>query len=180
MKKTFKRNGGFTIIETLVAVLIVVTAVTAAASAVQSGLSSYIFSKDQIISFYLAQEGFEHIRTLRDGNRINNRHWLSGIAETTADPCYFGKYCYVTNVESWQPLSCPGGAGSCPLLRYGNNVGSGVSFYGYTSSWPETIFRREITLTRINDDEVAVTVTVNWSKGSVNRQFKARENLFNW
>ncbi|MEK7147951.1 MAG: hypothetical protein AAB758_01495, partial [Patescibacteria group bacterium] len=55
-----------------------------------------------------------------------------------------------------------------------------TGFYGYNSSWTQTVFRREIQLTSISADEVAVTVTVNWSKGLVNKQFKARENIYNY
>ena len=61
-------NKGFTIVESLVAIIILVLAITGATAVVQTSLSSYIFSKDQIVSFYLAQEAFEQIRNLRDEN----------------------------------------------------------------------------------------------------------------
>ena len=52
-----KTKKGFTIIESLVAISILTLAITGATSAIQAGISSYTFSKDQIIAFYLAQEG---------------------------------------------------------------------------------------------------------------------------
>ncbi len=167
------KEKGFTIIETLVAISILVSAVVGTMSAVQSGLSSHIFSKDQIIAFYLAQEGFEQIRNIRDENRLNGEHWLEGIAEDINDPCYFGKICRVSPVETTDLTTC---SGSCPKLGQSNTTG----FYGYNSLWPETVYKREISLTEINDHEVAVTVTMTWSKGVVTREFRARENLFNW
>jgi len=165
---------GFTIIESLVAISILVAAVLGTMTAVQSGLSSYLFSKDQVIAFYLAQEGFEQIRNIRDENRLNNRPWLTGITQNSSDPCYFGQACYVSPVESSTPTRCSA-PGSCPKVRQNTS-----GFYGYDLSWPETNFRREITISSVNSDEIAVTVTVNWSKGAVNRQFKAKENLLNW
>lgn len=166
---------GFTIIESLVAIAILISVIIGATTAVQSGISSYIFSKDQIVAFYLAQEGFEQIRNLRDENRLAGRHWLSGIAETTNDPCYFGSACTVSPVETSELSRCSS-PGSCPNLRQDAATG----FFGYNAAWPVTIYRREIELSSVNTDEVAITVTVNWLKGILTRQFKARENILNW
>ncbi len=168
------RQKGFTIVETLVAVAILVTAVIGTTSAVQSAISSYLFSKDQITAFYLAQEAFEQIRNIRDENHLNNRNWLTGLAETGSDPCYFGQPCRVDVLNrTTSPAAC---SGTCSLLR--QEVATG--FFSYDPLWPETNFRRTIVLSSINPNEIAVTVTVNWGKGVVSRQFKARENLLNW
>jgi prepilin-type N-terminal cleavage/methylation domain-containing protein len=169
------KNSGFTIIESLVAVAILVTVIIGATGVMQSGISSYIFSKDQIAAFYLAQEGFEQIRNLRDENRLNSRDWLYDIAENSSDPCYFGSACTVSPVETSSATRCSS-PGSCPNLRQDPDTG----FFGYNTLWNETIFRREIELSSINADEVAVTVTVDWHKGVLSRQFKARENLLDW
>jgi type II secretory pathway pseudopilin PulG len=168
-------KSGFTIIESLVAIAILISAIIGATMAVQTGLASYTFSKDQIIAFYLAQEGFEQIRNIRDANQINNRPWLTGLAAVSSDPCYYGQACLVDPTATAIAVRCAS-PGNCPFLHQDSVNG----FYGYTSAWPTTRFRREITLSSVNSEEIAVTVTVNWTKGSATRQFKARENLFNW
>lgn len=175
INRTRSASSGFTLVETLVAIAVLVVVVMGTMTAVQGGISSHIFSKNQIIAFYLAQEGFEQIRNIRDENRINNVNWLTGLAALSSDPCAFGQACTVSPVESAIPVRCPS-VGSCPKLRQSSTTG----FYGYDSNWAETVFRREITLTSINANEISITVTVDWSKGAVTRQFKARENLFNW
>ena len=169
------KNTGFTIVESLVAIAILVFIIIGASSAIQTGISSYIFSKDQIIAFYLAQEGFEQIRNTRDENSLKNQHWLTGLALDTSDPCFFGNACIVDPVNTNTPTRCSS-VGNCPVLRQNATTG----FFGYDSLWPATIFRREIVLTQINSEEISIQVTVNWSKGIVNRQFKARENILNW
>lgn len=172
-----KRSKGFTIVESLVAIIILIFAVTGVASAIQISISSYIFSRDQIIAFYLAQEGFEQIRNIRDENRLKLQpSWLTGIAAIPSDPCYFGKACTVDPVNSNNAIECVGGPDDCQVLK--QNVDTG--FYGYEPAWSDTIFKRKIVLTRINDKEISILVTVDWSKGIVDRQFRARENLFNW
>lgn len=178
MKKNFKKRnktGGFTIVESLVAITILVLVVTGVASAIQTGISSYIFSKDQIIAFYLAQEGFEQIRNIRDENGLKNQPWLTGISVAPGDPCFFGSACIVDPVLSNIPVRCSA-PGNCPILRQNASTG----FFGYDSAWPATIFTREIVLTQINAKEISILVTVDWSKGLTNRQFNARENLLNW
>ena len=165
-----KFGAGFTIIESLVAITILILAVTGAASVIQTGISSYIFSKDQIIAFYLAQEGFEQIRNIRDENSINNKDWLTDLTG-----CFSGNACTVSPAESSVVTVCSG-AGNCPVLRQNPNTG----FFGYDLSWTPTIFKREIVLTQINANETSILVTIDWSKGLVNRQFRARENILDW
>lgn len=179
MNKTLnKRKGaksGFTIIESLVAITILVVVVTGAMSAVQTGISSYTFSKDQIIASYLAQEGFEQLRNIRDENWLNSRNWLTGIAEVGGDPCATGKACTVSPFEPTNVFACSS-LGSCPYIR--QDPVSGV--YGYNAAWTVTPFRREITLTPVNADEVSIEVTIYWSKGASTREFNVRENILNW
>ncbi|MEX0919322.1 MAG: prepilin-type N-terminal cleavage/methylation domain-containing protein [Parcubacteria group bacterium] len=170
------KQKGFTLVESLVAISILVMAITGATSAIQSGISSYIFSKDQIIAFYLAQEGFEQIRNIRDENSLSDRHWLAGLAEDSDDPCYFGEACYVDPVNSTQAIRCELGPGQCPVLRQDDTNG----FFGYDVSWSPTIFTRDITLSSVDDDELTITVEVTWSKGIVSRSFTAKENIMNW
>lgn len=175
MNQKLSNQKGFTIVESLVAIAILVVAVIGATSAVQTGLSSYTFSKDQITAFYLAQEGLEQLRNLRDENHLNELNWLAGIAQTASDPCYFGQACTVSPVETSATIRCTS-IGSCPFLREDTTTG----FFGYNSSWPLTKFKREIVLTSVNASEVSAKVTVSWSKGLVNRNFEARENILNW
>jgi hypothetical protein len=167
------KNQGFTIVESLVAIAVLITVVMGTMAVVQSGISSYIFSKDQITAFYLAQEGFEQIRNLRDENRQKNLHWLSGISQQSSDPCYFSNACYVDVVANPVPIRCS--EPSCPVMRQSVN-----GFFGYDLAWNPTKFTRVITLSSLNDNEIAITVEVSWTKGAVSKSFKARENLFNW
>lgn len=170
-----KLNKGFTIIESLVAITILVTVITGAMTAVQTGISSYTFSKNQIIANYLAQEGFEQLRYIRDTNALNNLPWLTSIAADADDPCYFGETCTVSPLETTEAIRCSA-PGSCPVIREDPVNG----FHGYNAAWAATPFRREIVLSSINGNEIAATVTIYWTKGSVTREFKVRENIFDW
>lgn len=168
------KKKGFTLVESLVAIALLITVITAAYAAAQSGLSGAILSKEEVAAFYLAQEGVEEIRNLRDNNSLTGDNWLAGIAQQSTDNCFYGKACYVdatTNV-----LSACTAPTSCPVMRQEPTTG----LYGYDSSWLLSPFTRTITLTQINSDEVSILVTVTWSKGTLNRNFHVRENILNW
>jgi prepilin-type N-terminal cleavage/methylation domain-containing protein len=170
------KTKGFTIIETLVAVTILATVVIGAMTAAQAGLSSYAFSKDETTAIFLAQEAIEQIRNIRDENRLNDRYWLNSIGQSGGDACAFGNACMVDPVAGSSTTICTGGPGNCPVLRQDATTG----FFGYNAAWTPTKFTRQIILTEISADEIVITVTVNWTKGILSRQVKARENIFNW
>jgi type II secretory pathway pseudopilin PulG len=170
-------NRGFTIIESLVAITILMMVIIGVSSAVQTALSSNILSKEQVIAFYLAQEGAEQIRNMRDNNGIVGiNDWLTGIASVSSDPCYFGKACMI-DVTTNTINECPGPS-SCPVLRQDLVRG----YYGYDPTWTPTIYERVITLSQVpgSSKEIIIFVTVKWSKGLIDRQFSIRSNIINW
>jgi Tfp pilus assembly protein PilV len=171
MRKNLQK--GFTIVESLVAITIMVAAVIGTMTAVQTGISSYLLSKEQITAFYFAQEGFEQLKNMRDQNNLEGEDWLSGITEQATDPCYFGEKCTVSPVESVEATRC---TGSCAALRQDPVEG----FFGYNAAWTPTIYSREIVLAPVNSNEISATITITWSKGLIERSFKARENILNW
>lgn len=155
--------SGFTLVETLIAISILVMAVTGAFAAAQNGISSAVFSKDQIAAFYLAQEAVEHIRNMRDQNGLSGAPWLTGLS--------LGQTYRVDAVND-EIEPCSGNSCTVKLSEEG--------FYNHETG-TDTNFRREVSLEEIvPNQEVAITVVVTWSKGVVQRTFTARENIFNW
>lgn len=178
IKTNIHRRKGFTLIETLIAISILVLAVTGAFAAAHNGVTSAIFSRDQVTAFYLAQEGIEQIRNMRDRNGLQSPgvNWLTNIATLSTDPCYFGggaRSCRVDIVNN-TIVSC-GAPGNCPVLKFDSSNG----FYNYVTG-VNTKFKREIQLTQISANEVAIDSSVTWSKGLINRTFTAHEIIFNW
>jgi prepilin-type N-terminal cleavage/methylation domain-containing protein len=181
--KILKIHKGFTLVETLVAIGILVVAITGAFTASQSGLSSYLNSKNQAIAVNLAQESIEMIRAYRDSNRmVAGTDWLENFA-SPGDPCYFGNTCQLSVLNSTENETCPGGLGTCDYLRQDPVTG----YYNYDPSSTQTVFKREIQITPIYPvgcttacTEVSVLVSVTWSKGASIKQYKTRENLFSW
>lgn len=66
MKKIITQTSGFTLIETLVAVTIIAFAVTGPLFTASRALVAAEIARDQLTASYLAQEGVEYVRAMRD------------------------------------------------------------------------------------------------------------------
>lgn len=174
-----KFSKGFTLVETLVAISILSLSIAGAFTAVQSGIQSSTMAKDQITAFYLAQEGMEFIKNIRDENALKSisgisTSWLAGLSSNPSDPCFFGKTCIVDSpLKSVSP--CSAGFGTCPNIKQ-----EGTTYlFGYTPSWTDTAFKREIQFQSITANEVRVIIKISWTNRSLQKSFQATQSLFN-
>jgi len=189
MKNTQK---GFTLPETLIAILILTTSIAAFATVTQRGLSSAQLSRDQITAFYLAQEGIEFVRSVRDGNKLANVNWLTSfifpgvsdcVSPTGTEHCLFSFFSNNGDMENslsriigrCNPLPCP-------PLEY--HTTRGVYGYGFPANAREiTRFTRDIAIVNnpagTDPDEAEIRVTVSWSTPSGARSVLLVEQIRN-
>lgn len=155
-----KRAAGFTLIEALVALVILTVALGPALILSSNILSTASVVKNNLVAANLAQEGIEIIRALRDTNWFNGNSFDSGLAN--------GVYRLEWNSDSLLSL------GSNPPLKLDNGL------YNY-STGTDTIFKRTITLTKINASELKVVSDVTWTeRGERARDVNIESHLFNW
>lgn len=70
---------GFTLFEVLVSLLIILIGIIIISQFLPSFITSSIFLNLEFTASYLAQEGIELVRNIRDSNLINDRPWNKGI-----------------------------------------------------------------------------------------------------
>lgn len=184
--KFYKKNLGFTLIETMVAISILSMSILGTFTAVQSALQNSTFAKDQVTAFYLVQEVMEFMRNTRDSNNLYSianpstpHDWLYGISGP-GDPCEFGKVCRVDVPANGAMTRCGDSFGTCPVITQDINpdsTGSGLFGYGYARP---THFRREVQLQPISATEIVVRVKISWSSGVFNKNFQVEQTLMNW
>lgn len=180
---------GFTVVEALVAISILLMAITGAFSVAQSSLQSSSLAKNRTTAYFLAQEGIEYIRNLRDHNgiaalieRTSNISWLEGFGED-GDPCEVDVgTCYYDVLPDGQTVLNECVNGNCPNLFIDNET----HLFQYGTQGPlgayDSGFNRTIRLFSVpnNDNEIEVRVEVTWLQGSVQKSLLISENLFNW
>ncbi len=183
-----ERSGGFTVLESIVAIFILSLAISGAFSAVRQGLMSTSMAKDEVKAFYLAQEAIEIVRNLRDANRLANANgiptnWLNIIQGCIDATCMVD----ITGAFGANPpiylSACGDDWGACPYLKQqtGNSAGNDYLLYGHNegSNWTATNFKREMQIEQLSSDEISITVRITWERGILDYEYETQTNLFN-
>lgn len=159
-KSPLRSSKGFTLIEALVS-LVVLTIALGPALVLSSNISSTAsIIQNNLVAANLSQEGLEVIRALRDAN------WYNGLSFDTGLPD--GIYRIDWNSNDLTSL------GSNPPLKITNGL------YNY-SSGTDTSYKRTITITKINSEELRIVSEVSWTeRGERARSVKAESHLFDW
>ncbi|MEN9390465.1 MAG: hypothetical protein RLZZ283_565 [Candidatus Parcubacteria bacterium] len=172
MKETTK---AFTLIETLVAITVLLVSLAGPMSLAAQALQSAYYARDQVTAFYLAQEGIEYIRAIRDQNYLAGNAWLTGLE--SGESCV-GAYCYV-DLVSFTHHRCAGASdpASCPRIKM-SSIGK---LYNHASG-DDTKFTRSVIITPVGlgDTQVIISVRVQWISAGINRTFDLSERIYNW
>lgn len=174
---------GFTLIETLIAVMILAVTISGPLSIAARSLNNSLVAKEQIVAFFLAQDGVEYVRYVRDTNTLKSGDWITGVGGTgTVDltPCLDANGCQVDTTSNTPydiPTVC---SATCDRLYY-DSVNMRYTYTTSGSGITKTVFTRKIALTNINSHEYKLTVTVSWQDlGNTTRQVTVNENIFAW
>ena len=180
LKQKLPLDKGFSFIEVLVSIFILVIAITASFSVLRGILSYNVTNSSRLVAAYLAQEGIEIVRNIRDGNWLESRSnslisWDEGIG--TGSNCVGANGCVADYNHSYssdqKDPKLPAYTGQ-PL-----NIDS-YGLYGYGSSTTPTKFQRKIVITPEGINELKVNVTVSWQEKGRSNTLSALENLYNW
>jgi prepilin-type N-terminal cleavage/methylation domain-containing protein len=172
-----KNSRGFTLIETIVAISILSVGIVIIYGVFYNMYIEASSRNHSLKATYLAQEGVEVVRNMRDNNWISQAgDWKQGIDSGNCnDGCYF-EADYKTGV----------GAGLSPNVgRLLNVDGQGIYSYDESGDNAPTIFKRKITITGSNDlfgssDVFRVDSTVSWQNSGKEFLINIVEFLYNW
>jgi len=182
MIKFFKQNNkksGFTLVETLIAISIFSVSIVALFSVLAQGISNTNYAKKKIIAGYLAQEGIEYIRNMRDSYVLysvtTGKNWAQfKFALASCNPgneCGFNNSVYVTNPNFI--FKCTTNLNGCNLYLNNGN-------YNSNSSGSDSGFTRKIWMSIVKPYEVKIFSKVSWMQGSGIHDITLTEDLFNW
>lgn len=151
---------GFTLLEVIIAIFILTVGIAGAYTLITQTISSAAISEERLIAAYLAQEGIEIGRNIRDGNWLEGATWNTGLTGcSTGCEADFDDSSLVASASRY--LKIDGG------------------FYNYDSG-TNTKFKRKITIIPEGTDILKVSVLVEWQERGRTHQLSAQENLYNW
>lgn len=157
-----------TFLELLVAVFVLIVGISGTVGLIQRTISSASMAASQLKAAYLAQEGIEVVRNIRDSSWVNNHTWLNNINDNCS--C-----CEVAYDHDGNTGMTPCSGGNPRQLTFFNG------FYGYSTNpaAEESVFSRRIRTSMVGD-YLRVEATVFWFERGDTRSVTVVENLYNW
>lgn len=183
----------FTLIETLIAVSILTLSIAGPLFTASRATIAARVARDQLVASYLAQEGLEYVRAMRDneylaayqagGNAVSATAWSNfissgntgSIAGCTATTCTLDPTRPMGTGSGLALTPCSGS--SCTPLY----LASGV--YTQQSGLPgatQTPFTRTIRATAISASDERITSTVSWTSRGVPYAVTVFDHLTGW
>ena len=154
------KKNAFTLPEVILAIFILTTAVASGSVLIQQTFTLVSLNQSKLIAYYLAQEGIEIVRNIRDNNWLAGTTWKEGLGTEDYEVSY--------NDTELSPNQ------NRPL-----SIDDSDGFYSYSGGAP-TKFKRKISISEVGDDTLQVTVLVTWTERSREHTAKVIENLHNW
>lgn len=189
-----KNEGGFTLIETLVAIFILTLTLGGLLTLAANGYYSVRYSRNQIVANNLIQESLEYFHNNRDTaiqQGIAWSQWIENFDVSTSGTilngpmrqgCYAGGCIVDPYSSSTQVRAC---SGTCPTTTFYAN-----GLYGYSSSsYPmsaslgaasATTYIRTITTQLNGSDQMIVTSSVSWMNGTTKKTSSQSILITNW
>lgn len=163
-----KNFGGFTLVETLIAISILLIAVVGPISLIGDALHKLYYAKDQMIAINLAQEGIEVVRQQRDSEMLAVS---APDIFSLASPTY-----YIVDSTGATPLFPCVVCDGFPEPVY---ISDGI--YEDVTPAAATQFKRLITIASVvAGRESKVTSAVEWQTGGQTGTITVSEYLFKW
>jgi len=181
-----QKNKGFTLIEMIIAVFIFTVSLAALLSVSARGLRAANLAQRQVTADYLALEGIEAVRNLRDTELLDRDSIASWSDLFSSNNCWNDHVngsatgcgvSYGTSTFSIDLFPC--NAVSCEVFYDEGNFAYRQFIGGTpTGNYEPYGFTREIQFTTVsgNSDEIIVTVVVSWDNGEV----RYTEDLYLW
>lgn len=147
----------------IIATFVITVGLIAVMSLIHRAVISTQISYSRLVGAYLAQEGIEIVRNIRDANWLLQR-------ETPGTPWDNG-----LGTGDWEA-----GFSDFSLVAYqGRPIKINGGFYNYTSG-VDTKFKRKITIQKPGANILAVAVEISWQERGISYATSLQENLYNW
>lgn len=165
MWNKFLQKKGFTLLEVLVAIFLITLGVLGAMTLVSQTIAFSQLNSSRLVAAYLAQEGMEIVRNIRDSNFIKihkgwDINWDDGLAGCSGGcEADYDDPVLVTSTDRYLKID--------------------GDFYNYDSGL-ETPFKRKIFITPLGSDILKVRVEVSWSERGRSHKISVQEKLYKW
>jgi prepilin-type N-terminal cleavage/methylation domain-containing protein len=180
------QKSGFTLVETMIAVAILALAVAGPLYTASRAIVAAETARDQLVASYLAQEGIEYVRAMRDneflsayqagGANVSTTAWnnfLNGADASSVTRCRAPAVCTLDPAGGGTLAACPSGA-CTPLYLAPTNV------YTQTSGGTVTPFTRTVQAVDVTASDEKIVSRVSWSFHGLPYAVTVTDHLTPW
>ncbi|KKR24227.1 MAG: hypothetical protein UT55_C0068G0008 [Candidatus Peregrinibacteria bacterium GW2011_GWE2_39_6] len=188
-----RKNSAFTLIEVIIGVAILSVVLTAMTSLTLSSINANQANINRLTAYYLAQEGLEGMRNMRDSNWLQNYTYNTGASfwGTNFDQDGFYVLDYLpsrgNSSSPWKLayFSDKENEASVNSLLYRVEDNFGHNFYLHDSSFASSVpsnFHRYLQISNDPDahDWFEVKAVVFWEDHGVEKKIEVSTDLANW
>lgn len=173
---TKKRQKAFTLVEVLIAITILIIGILSGFILVTRALYNVAVIQDRLTVSFLAQEGIELVRQMRDTNFLRI---LNGESINWNDGLETGSYTIEWKAEGNDPIQLVPVVDPSEVQKFFYD--DDLRIYNYNSDGKPTTFSREIKITRIDDnDEIRVECIMKWKTRRIDFDLNVEDHLYNW
>lgn len=183
------KEKGFTLVEVLISLFIFTVAVAGVITVSSQGSMNVNSAKNRVVATFLADEGIELVRGMRDTAVVNAA--ATGLTESdgwdafvlangTGTPCSIA--CDIDPTNLVGSIQFPDSSNVQPCSSYCILNNTSIGYYTSFAPGTPSIFSRQIVIDATsNPEEATVTSTVTWREGIGAPLFATQtETLFNW
>jgi len=175
IQNIIQNKNGFTLVEALVALSILIVGIISGFILVTKALYDVTIIQDRLTASFLAQEGVELVRQIRDTNYLKI---LGGTSFDWDDNLKTdGDYLISANIYT-ESIILPLPPWQDKGLYY--HCSSGLYNYDDTGDVILTTFKRKINIYHVSHDEIRVQSIMDWKSKNIDFSFTAEDHLFNW
>jgi len=172
---------GFTLLEVMIAISILTVGIGGSYILISQTLIMASESQNRLIASYLAQEGIELVKNIRDSNWLKMHKggegvtsWSEGIGISYPDPDCGLVDCKI-DYKGTALESCNGDC-FLYLKQDGNEF-----YYCHDNSGEKTKFERKVKISLESSNKIKVEVIVEWKeRGGITKDFKVVNYLYPW
>jgi len=178
-----EKSRGFTLMEVIVALFFISTGIIGSYLLINSTIFATTQAVDKFTAVYLAQEGIELVRNIRDTNWLeppanppDPDQWHEDLNNCSGSCDELVNGCMIDYASSqFQDPASPFPAYDGTPLK----IESSSNLYGYAAG-TNSKFKRKITISNISFESMQICVWVGWEEKGTPNSFTLREDLYNW
>lgn len=205
LKRKLKSTSGFSLTEVMIGIMILTVAIVSASNLLVSMVKTNKLNVQSLQAYFLAQEGIESVRNIRDTNWLHNLDFRGegGLYDELEEDHYYSVFLDDGGWRNSSPVEDAGSIGALDTMKpwefnegfydlYDKSFGLMKNADGYISSAgfsmgssDEPVFYRYIQiLDACEDDEcddfMLVRSVVTWKDGNRDREVALETVLSNW